>query len=73
MVNDCTRETVGKLQVDVLPFPTDLCDLCARRTRTGEQPACVKHCMTACMTHGEVSELAKTMETMPGSALFVPR
>ena len=73
MVKDCTRETEGKVQVDFLPFPTDLCDLCAGRTRAGEKPACVKHCMSACMSYGDVSELAKVMETTPRSALFVPR
>ena len=73
MVNDLTRETEGKVQVDFLPFPTDLCDLCVRRTAVGEKPACVKHCMAACMFHGEVKELAGLMETMPRSVLFVPR
>jgi Fe-S-cluster-containing dehydrogenase component len=73
MVKDLTRETVDKVQVDFLPFPTDLCDLCARRTAAGEKPACVKHCMAACMSYGEVSELARLMETMPKSVLYVPR
>ena len=73
MVKDLTRETVDKVQVDFLPFPTDLCDLCARRTAAGEKPACVKHCMAACMSYGEVSELARLMETTPKSVLFVPR
>ena len=74
MVKDCTRETEnGKVQVDFLPFPTDLCDLCARRTHGGEQPSCVKHCMSACMTYGEISELAELMETMPKSVLYAPR
>jgi Fe-S-cluster-containing dehydrogenase component len=73
MVKDLTRETVDKVQVDFLPFPTDLCDLCARRTAAGEKPACVKHCMAGCMSYGEVGELARAMETMPRSALFVPR
>ena len=59
MVKDCTRETVDKVQVDFLPFPTDLCDLCARRTSAGEKPACVKHCMSACMSYGDLDELAQ--------------
>jgi Fe-S-cluster-containing dehydrogenase component len=73
MVKDCTRETVDRVQVDFLPFPTDLCDLCARRTAAGEKPACVKHCMAACISYGEVSELARTMEITPKSVLFSPR
>ena len=69
----CTRQTIDRVQVDFLPFPTDLCDLCARRTAAGEKPACVKHCMSGCMSYGEVGELAKLMETMPRSVLYVPR
>jgi Fe-S-cluster-containing dehydrogenase component len=73
MVKDLTRVTAGdKVQVDFLPFPTDLCDLCARRTRAGEKPACVKHCMSGCMSYGELAELAASMENMPRSALFAP-
>ena len=73
MVHDCTRETQGKVQVDFLPFPTDLCDLCRRRTYRGEQPACVKHCMAACMSYGDLPDLVKIMEETPGSVLFMPR
>jgi Fe-S-cluster-containing dehydrogenase component len=73
MVIDCTRQTVDKVQVDFLPFPTDLCDLCAARTHAGEQPACVKHCMASCMTCGDVSELGEMLDRTPRSALFVPR
>jgi Fe-S-cluster-containing dehydrogenase component len=72
VVKDCTRQTVGKVQVDFLPFPTDLCDLCVQRTRAGERPACVKHCMAGCMTFGDVRELAQKMEVTPRSVLFRP-
>ena len=73
MVKDCTRESVDKVEVDFLPFPTDLCDLCAGRTQAGEKPACVKHCMSACISYGDVSELARAMEETPKSVLFAPR
>jgi len=73
MVNDCTHQNTDGVQVDFLPFPTDLCDLCASRVAAGERPACVKHCMSACITYGEVGDLAREMETLPRSALFVPR
>jgi Fe-S-cluster-containing dehydrogenase component len=72
MVKDCTRETEGKVQVDFLPFPTDLCDLCRSRTAAGEQPACVKHCMAACISYGEIRELAEEMEKMPKSVMYLP-
>ena len=73
MVKDCTRETNGKVQVDFLPFPTDLCDLCVARTRGGEQPACVKHCMAACMKYGKIEDLAKEMANKPRQVLWVPK
>lgn len=73
MVKEYTHQSDDRVQVDFLPFPTELCDLCAARTRAGEEPACVKHCMSACMRYGEVSELAAALETTPRSAVFVPR
>lgn len=73
MVKDCTRETAGKVQVDFLPFPTDLCDLCGPRVAAGEAPACVKHCQSGCMRYGEVADLARVMEGAPRTVLFVPR
>jgi Fe-S-cluster-containing dehydrogenase component len=73
MLKDCTRQSLDKVQVDFLPFPTDLCDLCARRTQAGEKPACVKHCMSGCMTYGRLEDLASIMETMPRSVIFAPR
>lgn len=73
MVKDMTRETDGKVQVDFLPFPTDLCDLCSRRVASGGRPACVKHCMTACMSYGELADLAEEMETKPRSVLYAQR
>jgi Fe-S-cluster-containing dehydrogenase component len=62
-----------KVNIDYIPFPTDLCDLCAKRVKEGEQPACVKHCMAACMYYGPISELAKQMEKKPKNVLFAPK
>ena len=74
MVKDCTRETVDKVQVDFLPFPTDLCDLCAKRIKAGEKDtACVKHCPAACMYYGPIAELAKRMEKKSKTVLFAPK
>ena len=58
--------------IDFLPFPTELCDLCAKRVGAGELPACVKHCQSFCMKFGPLDELAKKLETMPRSTLFAP-
>ena len=71
-------EIVEKLPNDkaylaYLPFPTELCVLCAARTKKGLEPACVKHCMAACMTYGPIDELAKEMEKKPRMVLWSPR
>jgi Fe-S-cluster-containing dehydrogenase component len=68
--------TVGpedKVHVDYAPFTTRFCDLCADRTKRGEQPACVKHCKAICMTYGPITELVKSMEAKPRSVIFAPR
>ncbi len=67
--------TVGpdKVHVDFIPVTTRFCDLCAERTKTGEQPSCVKHCQAICMMYGPVAELAKAMEDKPRSLIFAPK
>ena len=42
-----------------LPFPTELCILCAPRTRQGLEPACVKHCMAQCLKYGPIDGLTE--------------
>jgi Fe-S-cluster-containing dehydrogenase component len=58
--------------IDFLPFPTELCDLCAARQKDGEKPACVKHCQSFCMAFGSLDVLITKMETRPRMALFSP-
>lgn len=59
--------------IDYLPFPTELCDLCAKRVGQGEKPACVKHCQTFCMQFGPLEELVREMQSKPRCALFAPQ
>lgn len=47
------------LTIDYVPFVTDLCNLCAQRTKQGLKPSCVKHCQARCLTFGTVEELAE--------------
>ena len=68
-VYEATKKPVA---VDFLPFPTELCDLCAQRVHNGEKPACVKHCQADCMQFGGLAELAAVMEGKPRSVLFAP-
>jgi Fe-S-cluster-containing dehydrogenase component len=62
-----------KAYLAYVPFPTELCVLCAARTRKGLDPACVQHCMAACMEYGRVEDLAKEMGRKPRMVLWVPR
>ncbi len=71
-------EVVQKLPKDkayltYLPFPTELCILCAGRTKEGLEPVCVQHCMAACMKYGRIEELAKEMSKKARMVLWVPR
>ena len=51
----------GKAYLTYIPFPTELCTLCAHRTVKDLEPACVAHCMAGCMKYGPIEELAKEM------------
>ena len=63
----------GKAYLAFLPFPTELCILCAGRTKKGLEPACVQHCMAACMKYGRIEELAKEMGEKARMVLWSPR
>jgi anaerobic dimethyl sulfoxide reductase subunit B (iron-sulfur subunit) len=56
----------GHVQVDNVPFPTKLCDLCARRIGSGEddKPACAKACQAGIVYYGKVDELVQKIEDL---------
>ncbi len=62
----------GRISIDYVPFPTELCNLCAHRIAKGERPACVHHCQAGCMKAGTVDELAKELEKKGKQVLFLP-
>jgi Fe-S-cluster-containing dehydrogenase component len=62
-----------KAYLAYIPFPTELCTLCPARTKKGLEPACVKHCMAACMKYGKIEELAKEMSQKSRMVLWAPR
>jgi Fe-S-cluster-containing dehydrogenase component len=72
-VEEVVSSGSDKVYVDFAVFTTRFCDLCAERTKSGEQPACVKHCQATCITYGTIAELAKAQEKQPRSSLFAPR
>ncbi|HCY87001.1 MAG TPA: oxidoreductase [Desulfobacteraceae bacterium] len=63
----------GKAYLSFVPMPTELCVLCPKRIKKGLAPACVTHCMAACMHFGPVSELGKALEKKPRQVLWAPR
>ncbi len=72
VVNEIVTEGVDRVRIDNLVFPTELCDLCAKRVSGGEVPACVKHCQSSCIYFGPLDDLAKKMDGMERSALYAP-
>lgn len=63
----------GKPYISFIPFPTELCNLCAGRTKKGLEPACVKHCMAQCIKYGSIEDLAKEMTKKRRMVLWAPR
>ena len=63
----------GHVQVDNVPFPTTLCDLCNERISSGEddKPACAKACQAGITFYGEVDELVEKMKTLKRPVLWV--
>lgn len=65
-------EDPERLLIFHVPFTTNYCDLCAKRTAEDLKPACVKHCQSQCMEFGEVEELAAKMKDKTRMVLYVP-
>ncbi|MCD8255734.1 MAG: oxidoreductase [Oscillospiraceae bacterium] len=63
----------GHVQVDNVPFPTNLCNLCAERIAKGvdSRPACVKACQCSIIYYGEASALAEKMQELKRPVLWV--
>jgi len=55
------------------PLPTDLCDLCAKRTSAGREPICAHHCLSNIIYYGPVEKLAEKLAQKPKQLLIVPQ
>ncbi len=70
-LRECTVKAIKVVNGHAQVVP-ELCILCAGRVAKGQKPACVQTCMSACMKHGRVEDLAKEINK-PRMALFVPK
>lgn len=63
----------GRWQLDYMPIPTILCDMCADRLEEGKDPMCVHHCCATCLHYGTPEEL-ETLAEGAGErcAIFYP-
>ena len=59
--------------ITYIPFPTELCNLCAKLVKEGEIPSCVKHCMAKVMKFGSIDELTKEMRKKARQVLWAPK
>lgn len=71
-VTEHILETMDGMSIYYLPFPTDLCNLCAHRTKAGRKPACVKACQASCMLFGSLNVLIDEMGKQPKTVLYSP-
>ena len=63
----------GKWMWNFVPIPSNLCDLCEDRIERGEKPACVLHCLAACMEVVELEDLGKRMAELGTSVVsYIP-
>ena len=62
-----------KYEYNFIPYPTDMCDLCADRAKEGLDPTCVHHCLAQVMKYGPVDELVKDFDRKGKQVLFVPK
>lgn len=63
----------GKWDLNNIPFPTALCNLCEDRVAKGKLPSCVQHCQALVMSYGTVEELVVKMVRKPKMVLFAPK
>lgn len=67
------RTEDGSWQYDFVPIPTDWCDACAGRVKSGGQAACVRHCSYSIISCGEADELADLVKAKQKMSLFILR
>jgi len=63
----------GKWMYDFVPIPSSLCDVCEDRINANKKPACVHHCLSACMTAVPVEKVSEIMADKGNKVVcFIP-
>lgn len=63
----------GKWMYDFVPIPSSLCDVCVERIEEGKKPACVHHCLAACMSAEPIEKVSEALaELGEKTVCFVP-
>jgi len=58
-VTEMVLNEKDKLNIDYVPYVTNLCNLCLTRVASGPnmRPSCAKHCLAQCIEFGTAEEL----------------
>ena len=67
------KDREDHVQIDYIPFPTTLCNLCGARIASGfdDKPSCVKHCQTECIAYGSEEELLAKSKDMKRPVIYL--
>lgn len=60
-----------RINIDYVPYVTNLCTLCAKRVHDGGKPSCVKHCLARCISYGTAEELMAEAESCRKPMIFL--
>jgi Fe-S-cluster-containing dehydrogenase component len=63
----------GTIYTDLIPFVTNLCDLCKNRLKNAEKPLCVQTCEDESFDYGVVPKDAEYVEPLENIAVKVPK
>ena len=63
----------GTIYTDLIPFVTNLCDLCKNRLKNAEKPLCVQTCEDGSLDYGIVPKDVEYVEPFENIAVKVPK
>ena len=56
-ITEMVMQEGDRVNIDYVPYVTNLCNLCLKRVADGGKPSCVKHCLARCLSFGTAEEL----------------